>query len=247
MIQIVPAILATTEEEYKQKLSKVESSGLFKDGWVQIDLMDNKGLESSPSGELYGLDSRTLPFSDEKGKFVQKKTIGPETVKKYRTGLKIEAHLMVSDPHWWVRNLKDYPIVRFVVSIGLNKSEIDEFVSFTKSFTDAEIGFYVNPETSLNKINDYLDVIDSVLIMSVHPGAQGRPFIPESIDKIKECSRLRSNNNLNFLIGVDGGISPENAEKIVSAGADYLVVGSALFEYDNLEEGLEKFWEAISG
>ena len=72
MVQIIPAILATTESEYSEKIKKIEESGFFQDDWVQIDLMDNK--------------------------FVQNASIGSEIIAKYPTQLKREAHLMVEYP-----------------------------------------------------------------------------------------------------------------------------------------------------
>ncbi len=172
--QIVPAILATTEEEYQEQLEKITESGLFE--WVHIDFTVN--------------------------------SVSPEIVNRYQTTLKREAHIMVE---------------------GLKVEGMDRVIR------DG-----VNPEDELPDLKDK----DFVLIMGVHPGEQGQQFIPKTIQKINEASRLRSTNNLKFLIGVDGGVSSENIRSIIEAGADHIVVGSHLTKGD-IHENIEKFWEAL--
>lgn len=222
MIQIIPAILATTEEAYKEKLRKIESCPELVEGWVQIDLMDNK--------------------------FVQNKSIGPEIIAKYtlESSLKIEAHLMVEDPKTWIRELiKINSIKRIIFHIEIEK-DIEGIVDMVKK-QGLEVGLAINPETSVSTLEPFLGNVDVILIMGVHPGFQGQEFIPESINRIKEFSHLRSKNNGEFKIEIDGGITEENIKKVVEAGADIAIVGSGLFKYANLEEGLRKIQEIIRG
>lgn len=217
MIQIIPAILATTEEDYKKRIQQIKKSGLFKDNWVQIDLMDNK--------------------------FVQNKSVGPEIIAKYPVDFKLEVHLMVEDPEQWISELAKKLIRRIIFHIEIKKDKI-KLIEEIKN-RGLEVGLAINPETKVSELGPFLNQIDVVLIMGVHPGFQGQKFIPETIEKIKEVLRLRSESNYEFKIEVDGGVSEANAKEIVDAGADYLVVGSNLLKYDNLKEGLEKILSKI--
>ncbi len=218
MVQIVPAILAKTEQEYKDKLSQIEQSKFFEGGWVQIDFMDNK--------------------------FVPNLSIGTEIVAKYPTKQKIEAQLMVEDPYFWATKFKGIEVIRFIAPIETDKELLDRFVSFVKSNTEAEVGFSFNPSTDINRLEDYKEIAQAVLIMSVNPGFGGQDFMINAIEKIKKAARLRQNNNLHFLIGVDGGISSLVTRNLAEAGANYLVIGSHLFEGD-IDENIEKIWESI--
>lgn len=208
-IQIIPAILATTEEEYEQKLKKIEVCPELAEGWVQIDLMDNK--------------------------FVQSSSINPEIVFKYPTSLKRELQLMVEKP-WseWLVKLDLNQSNRIIAPIEVEEIEIREMLA-TLGGTEIQLGFSLNPETPVKILEEYITGLDTVLIMSVDPGFSGQQFKPEVLGKIKQLKSLRSD----LVIGVDGGISAENVKLVVEAGADYLVVGSHLVDGDiteNLEK-----------
>ena len=183
MVQIIPAILAKTEEEYSKKLKKIEESDTFREGWVHIDLMD--------------------------GEFVEEKSIEPEIINKYPTGLKKEVHLMVQNPQGWIDKLKNVDRIIVHGEVGGNFKNIA-----------------INPDTPISILDNFQPEI--VLIMGVHPGKQGQEFILEVLEKIKQLKAMGGN----FKIGVDGGITPENAKLIEDAGADYLVVGSHLGEFN---------------
>lgn len=220
MIQIIPAILATTEKEYSKFTDKVNSSSLTGIDWIHIDYMDNK--------------------------FVQNKSIGPDIIAKCKpeSSLKIEAHLMVINPFEWLDQLRSADVSRVISHIEVGEREIRSFIDKAKTL-NLKVGLAINPETPVSALEPFLDEVDTVLVMGVHPGFQGQKFIPETLEKIIELSSRRSLSH--FKIGVDGGISEENARQVVEAGADYLVIGSNLFKYDNLKEGLEKIWEVLRG
>lgn len=212
MIQIIPAILATTEEEYKQKLQKIEGSSAFAEGWVQIDFMDNK--------------------------FVQNQSIAADVVKKYPTPLKVEAHLMVEEALSWVEEL--LPVAdRFILPVEV----IDKNQPVLKLARDnhKQVGLAVNPETPIEKLTDYLQGLDSVIVMSVKPGFGGQQFMPEVLEKAKQIKQKQPD----LLVGMDGGINPDNIKQVAEAGVDYVAIGSGIIEGD-IDENLEKFWEALS-
>jgi ribulose-phosphate 3-epimerase len=215
MIQIVPAILATTEDDYQRDLKRISDSQLF--DWVQIDLMDNK--------------------------FVQNKSIDPNVMAKFPTNLKLEAHLMVEYPENWIDDLVKLDVNRIIFPVE-DTEGIRERIMHIKNH-GKKVGLSINPETFIGLLEPYFEMIDMVLIMSVHPGFQGQQFIPQTTQRIIELAHLKSKNNLEFKIEVDGGISEENIGSVSEAGADIAVVGSNLLKYDNLKTGLNNLQSAL--
>ena len=89
-----------------------------------------------------------------------------------------------------------------------------------------KVGLAFNPETSVSQVVPYAEQVDQFTVLSVHPGMQGSNFLPQSLERVTELRALCPNS----VIEVDGGISLENAKAVADAGADYLVVGSALWD-----------------
>lgn len=214
MIQIIPAILSVSEDEYKEKLEKINSNNSLKNGWVQIDLMDSK--------------------------FVHNQSINPQVIGKFKTNLKIEAHLMVEYPENWIDDLIKVGVKKIIFPIE-DTEGIQEKIRHIKNHA-VLVGLSLNPETEVEILGDFVSTIDSVLVMSVNPGFGGQKFISSSLDKVKKIKQKYGN----ILVGVDGGIDGNVAKDLVDAGADYLVIGSHLLEGD-IDENIEKIWEAISG
>lgn len=212
MIQIIPALLAATEEEYQDKLQRIQSSGLFKEGWIQIDLMDNK--------------------------FVQNKSIGPETVAKYTTNLKREAQLMVEYPENWIDELVKIPVERIVFPVEDDEG-MEEKIKHIKNH-GIEVGLSLNPETVVEKLTPYIGTIDLVLVMSVHPGFGGQDFIAETVEKVRQIKQ----RGWPVIIEVDGGIDEKVVGDLIDAGADNLVIGSHLIE-GNIDENLKEIWQSV--
>lgn len=220
MIQIVPSLLATTEDKYTSDVQKLISASSLNDKWVHIDVMDNK--------------------------FVQSQSIEPEFMKKFHLDNKIEVHLMVEDIFEWIKKFDGYPVLRFIAPLEVRKEKIREFISQMKN-SNLEMGLSINPETPLDEVEPFLSDISVLLIMTIHPGFQGTKLIPETLDKIKEVLRIKKDKNLNFSIEVDGGVHEDTIAEVSEAGADLAVVGSGLFKYDNLDEGLKALEEAADG
>ena len=96
-----------------------------------------------------------------------------------------------------------------------------------------KIGVSLNPDTKLSVIENILDQIDLVLIMSVFPGFGGQKFMPEIVTKIKNLKKIRDEKKLNFDIEVDGGINFKNSKIVIEAGANILVSGTTIFKENN--------------
>lgn len=158
MIQIIPALLAPTEEIYQDQFTKVISSPSFQEGWIQIDLMDNK--------------------------FVQNKSIEPEIIAKYPTNLKKEFQLMVIDPANWVDRLVKLEASRIIAPVEVGSEEIERFLLKTKE-RKVESGLSVNPDTPIESLEPFVTKIDYILVMGVTPGFQGQPFQDVALEKIK--------------------------------------------------------------
>ncbi len=214
-IQIIPAILATSEKDYAEKLKRIESCVEFTEGWVQIDLMDSM--------------------------FVQNKSISPEIIAKYPTKLKLEAQLMVEYPENWIDELIKIGVDRIVFPIE-DLEGITERVDHIKNH-GIQVGISLNPETKVAKVLPFVSTIDLILIMSVQPGFGGQEFIKNSIEKVRKLAEIKQSSN--FVIEVDGGIDDTVVKELVSAGADNLVMGSHLLDGDiteNLEKIWEELY-----
>lgn len=106
-------------------------------------------------------------------------------------------------------------------------------------------GVVVNPATSLHNIEPVLNDVDLVLIMSVNPGFGGQSFIESSYDKLKRLAEIREEQELGFLIQVDGGVNLKNAKKVVESGADILVAGSSVFSAEDITVRFEELTEKL--
>jgi len=153
---------------------------------------------------------------------------------KYR----YEAHLMVEDPGRWIEsfgNRVDIIIAHFE-SVTTSPKTIQTIKNLGKKAALA-----LNPETKIEQIFDYLDAIDQVLIMTVHPGFYGSPFLPEVMGKIKKLRQMRPEMD----IEVDGGIKPETIEMVDEAGANLFVSGSYLIKSENIQERLSILYKKL--
>lgn len=216
MIQIVPAILSTTEEDFKRDFEKITTSPSFQEGKLHIDFMDNQ--------------------------FVPNKSIDAGVTKKYPIPLDKQAHLMVNHPLEWLEPLKDagFSAVLFHAEA---KDDIAETIKKAREL-ELKVGIVLNHETPITDFEQYFSQLDEVLIMAIVPGFQSQPFIEASLEKISRLAELKNEKGYTFSISVDGHVNDETAKKIINAGADILIVGSFILKGDP-DEQLEKLWEIL--
>jgi ribulose-phosphate 3-epimerase len=167
-------------------------------------------------------------------KFVHNKSVGVDIIKKYPINASVEAHLMVDYPENWIDELVKIGIDRIIFPIE-DSEGIDERITHIKNH-GLEVGLAVNPETPVAKVESFVDKIDVVLLMSVHPGFGGQEFIPEVLDKVSELVNLQK--RAHFLIEVDGGINQDNIKNLVKAGVNNLAIGEKLI-YGDIKKNLE--------
>jgi ribulose-phosphate 3-epimerase len=178
--------------------------------WVHVDVMD--------------------------GHFVPNMTFGPPVIKKLRphSSLPFDVHLMIEVPEKWLEAYKDAGADRITFHIEACKHS-HRYLAQIREMGLAS-GITMNPQTPACMIEHVVKQCDQVLIMSVNPGFGGQKFIDGILEKIAETRKIIDNQGLSTLIQVDGGINKENAQRIVDAGADILVMGSAFFSAKDKKE-----------
>ena len=173
-------------------------------------------------------DFDILHFDIEDGKFVDYKSFRPSEIRKIRCSHKKEVHLMVLN---YKKYLKDFfPLAQmFIFHHELLKRDFEKTIDFLKK-NKKYVGIAITPETHIDEVR-YLDKIDLVLVMAIHPGAPGQKFIDTTLNKIKRLKQIRKEKKLKFLIEVDGGIHKDNMQKVIDAGADILEMGTGFFTH----------------
>ena len=210
-----PSILAADFKVLGQEMKKTEENGA---AYIHFDVMDGMFVPSISFGMpvLASIHDATEQFMD--------------------------AHLMVQEPIRYVEAFQkagaDYVTVHLEACEDV-KTTLDKIHA-----CGMKAGLAVNPETDVKELVPYLEDVEMILIMSVHPGFGGQKFIPESLDKIREVRAMLNEKNLETDIQVDGGIYVENVREVLDAGGNVIVAGSAVFRGD-AGENTAKFMEIL--
>src|SRR3989338_1197014 len=173
------------------------------------------------------------------GEFAPSETIGVKELASLKSYFKIGLHLMVSKPQDYLAAAKQAGVARVIFSIEAvddPKALLDEIKS-----QGQEAGIALNPETPIEKVKPFLDQADTILLLSVNPGRQGQEFIPEVLTKIKNLKAVNSK----IKIEADGGINLTNIKQVAEAGADYLVVGSAIVNQPDMARAINNLKSAL--
>ncbi len=147
----------------------------------------------------------------------------------------LDIHLMVFDPIIYINDLARIKPEYITFHIEATK-EIVKTIEVIKA-KGIKVGIAIKPATSILELMPYLSFIDMVLVMSVEPGEGGQTFIPSTLSKIEELKKIRENNNLSFLIEVDGGI---NKATIKDLNVDIVVSGSFVCKSKNYQEKINE-------
>ena len=200
MIQIVPSIFAADFTRLGEEIRRVEEAGV---AMIHVDIMD--------------------------GHFVPNFTMGTPITESVRriTSLKLDHHLMIEDPDTYapifIKAGADTITVHYEVCRNLDRTlhMIQEH--------GAKAGVAINPATPVGLLDEVLDLVDYVLVMSVNPGYGGQKFIPKTLEKVRKLALTREQRNLKFAIEIDGGVGQENIGEVARAGVDWVVAGSSVF------------------
>jgi len=175
--------------------------------------------------------------------FVKNLTWGPQFVNAIAntTQKPLYVHLMVDDPTDWLGKFS----LPFHSTIGIHiesEGEVRKNLLRIKEL-HASSSLVVNPGTNIDLIFPYLDIVDTVLLMTVQPGFSGQPFIPDVVQKIDPLLGYRQTDGLKFKIGMDGGIGKHNIAGLAERGVDWFAVGSAIFDAPNRVKALRELKE----
>ena len=159
-----------------------------------------------------------------------------KTISKHATKT-IDVHLMIVDPDRYIKTFADLGsdilTVHYEACTHLHRT-----IQAIKA-EGMKAGVALNPHTNINVLEDIINDIDLVLIMSVNPGFGGQSFIENTYNKVKQLKQLINDKKANVIIEIDGGVTNKNAKQLVDAGADALVAGSYVFKSDNQIETIK--------
>ncbi len=200
---LAPSILAADFWKLGEQIREVEKAGVQ---YLHIDVMD--------------------------GCFVPSISFGMPIIRSIRkeTELFLDVHLMIEQPQRYIETIAGCGAD--IINFHLEAAEDAGAVIAQIHKTGKKAGITIKPETSIDTLLPYLDKVDMVLVMTVEPGAGGQKLIPGCLEKVTRLRNVMEQKGLHFDIEVDGGVNLENLERVLEAGANVIVAGSAIFKND---------------
>ncbi|MEE0553707.1 MAG: ribulose-phosphate 3-epimerase [Clostridia bacterium] len=209
MAKVAPSILSA---DFSKLGADVQGICEFGADYIHVDVMDGAFVPniSFGAGVMKSLNSlATIPY---------------------------DVHLMIEDPDRYIEDFVT-PNTEFITVHQEACRHLDRTIQHIHS-TGVKAGVALNPATPIVMVEDVLDKVDMILIMSVNPGFGGQKFIPRALDKIRRLDEIRKANGYDFVIEVDGGVNLQNCEELKSVGTDILVAGSAVFKAESRKEAI---------
>jgi ribulose-phosphate 3-epimerase len=210
MVKIAPSILSADFSRLGEEVKAVEEAGA---DWIHVDVMD--------------------------GRFVPNITIGPLVVESLRkvTKLPLDVHLMIENADQYIEDFANAGAD--IISVHAEACpHLHRTIQSIKE-NGAKAGVVLNPATTLFALDEIIEQVDLVLLMSVNPGFGGQTFIGSVLSKIELLRNTLNESGVELDVEVDGGIKPDNAATIKQAGANVLVAGSAIFGSDDYKQSIE--------
>lgn len=190
--------------------------------WVHLDVMDGSFVPNISFG---------IPIVEATKKITKKP---------------LDVHLMIVNPEKYIEGFRNAGAD--LINIHYEACKNKDLISILKEIKNsgARPAIAINPDTPVNKIFDIAEYIDMVLVMSVFPGFGGQKFIEETYNRVTDLKKFLTQNKLETLIQVDGGISHSNAAKLKSCGVDVMVVGSVIFNAENPMETISELKSLVA-
>jgi ribulose-phosphate 3-epimerase len=217
MKKIAPSILSADFSRLGEEVRAVEEGGA---DVIHVDVMD--------------------------GHFVPNITVGPLVVEGLRklTSLPLDVHLMIEKPDRYIEAFAraGSTWITFHAEVCPHLRSV---IKKTRSLK-VRPGVVLNPSTPLKVLHPVLEEIDLVLLMSVHPGFAGQPFIPTTLKKIERLRKMIGQNDYALEIEVDGGIKVDNIREVSKAGGDIVVLGTGIFKTEDYGETIRQLRQEIA-
>lgn len=213
-----PSILSADFSELAEDIKKIEKGGAK---YVHIDVMD--------------------------GSFVPNISIGPTVISSIRkkTNLVFDVHLMIDNPDNMIESF--YKAGADIITVHVEACKhLHRTIQLIKSY-GLKVGVALNPATPVCLLNEVINDVDMVLLMSVNPGFGGQKLITNIENKFNDLKKLLELNNLNIDIEIDGGVNLNNLRQVLSWGANVVVAGSAIYKSDDTIESTRSFMKILQG
>lgn len=201
---VAPSILASNFGNLQKECEMVNTSQA---DWFHLDIMDGVFVPNISFG---------MPIVD--------------CIRSY-TSKPLDVHLMIVDPDRYIKTFQE--IGANILTVHYEAcNHLHRTIAAIKQ-EGMQAGVAINPHTSIHLLSDILCDIDLVCVMSVNPGFGGQSFIENTYEKVRQLAELRNKHHANCMIEVDGGVSKQNAKRLINSGADVLVAGSFVFRSES--------------
>ena len=220
MVEVSTSILSIDKENAIKTLYNIETA---KTDYFHIDVMDGKFVKDNTNDVM-------LEYCE----YLNSITTVP-----------LDVHLMVEDVEQYIKSYLVFEPnnITFHYEATKSEEELKKWINLLKE-NNCKVGISIKPETPVEKIYKFLPYVHLVLVMTVEPGEGGQKLIDDCVFKIQKLKQYIDENNLDVYIEADGGINTENAEKLVNAGCDIIVSGTAITKSNNFAETIKELKNA---